>query len=151
LRYLFCAGSSPGGGEDNARYTRGHCLHTLAIIGTVDRGLIRPTGVNYLPETGQATCPETSPPPRNPRLQYCMLYYVWRAAIDGQRDVIRAPCDPFHADLSATAPTNMARDLRKRSRGRPMTFPQAIEPESLKGHRRSGAAGEYRPILEFVR
>ncbi len=79
-------------------------LSALAIVG------LYPPLVNYLPNR-QSFLGETSPPPRNPRLQYCIEEYVG-TQITGSGPLTQALADARTFDLSVL-PSDLANDLTK--------------------------------------
>ncbi len=117
-------------------------ISALFIVG------IFPQLVNYLPNR-VSLLSETSPPPRNPKLQYCLERYVsGRLADDGGATL--AAIEAAQAlDLGAL-PSSMAKDLSK-------GFGQADAAIALlsQAYRAEiavdAAAPEYRPLLTKVR
>jgi hypothetical protein len=116
-------------------------LVALVIVGSY------PPLVNYLPNR-VSLLSETSPPPRNPKLQVCLEDYVGEKLAESNR-VNEAIAAARMLDLSAL-PRDLARDVSG-------SF-EAAE-EALAAHAEIGvavaavnaAAGEYRPVLEVVR
>jgi TRAP-type mannitol/chloroaromatic compound transport system permease large subunit len=116
-------------------------LVALAIVGS------NPPLVNYLPNR-TSLLSETSPPPRNPKLQICLEDYVGEKLAESDRvdDAISAA---RMLDLSAL-PRDLARDVSR-------SF-EAAE-EALAAHAEiavasaavEAAAREYRPKLNVVR
>ncbi len=78
-------------------------LLALGIVGYY------PKLVNYLPNR-VSFLSETSPPPRNPRLQYCLEQYV-RDRVAQNGDTIRAAIATAHGLDLSVLPRGVARDL----------------------------------------
>jgi tripartite ATP-independent transporter DctM subunit len=78
-------------------------LLALGVVG------FYPPLVNYLPNRA-AFLSETAPPPRNPRLQYCMEEFVGRDLVDGTAGFEQAIARMQGVDLSGL-PDRMAKDL----------------------------------------
>ncbi len=78
-------------------------LLALGIVG------YNPKLVNYLPNR-VSYLSETSPPPRNPKLQYCLQYYV-RDKIAESGDSVRAAIDLVQGLDLSILPKKMAKDL----------------------------------------
>ena len=120
---------------------------TLQLIALTVVGLYPPL-VNYVPNRSSYLS-ETSPPPRNPRLQYCMDDFV----LDGLRNdagrTERALASLAALDLSAL-PDDLRRDIASAAEDS-QEFPQAVAliPEKVSAVQE--AAREYRPIQEQVR
>jgi tripartite ATP-independent transporter DctM subunit len=120
---------------------------TLQLIALLIVGLYPPL-VNYVPNRSSYLS-ETSPPPRNPRLQYCMDDYVLAGlAADGGR-TNRAAAALAVLDLSAL-PDDMAREIRSAAADAAGFAPaMALIPE--KAAAVQAAAVEYRPKQQVVR
>ena len=107
-----------------------------------------PEVVNYLPNRIQFTS-ETAPPPRNPKLEYCLTNYIdSRVAEDGQW-IDSVIADAQGLDLSML-PKDMAKDLSR-------AFERAVETKAQIGVIKAAsgavdsAAGAYRSIQTLVR
>ncbi|MDA1153681.1 MAG: TRAP transporter large permease subunit [Proteobacteria bacterium] len=120
---------------------------TLQLIALLIVGFYPPL-VNYLPNRSSYLS-ETSPPPRNPRLQYCMDDYVLAGLQSDGARTDRALATLSTLDLSAL-PGDLARGLRSAAEDA-MTFPQAMSLIPERASTVQAAAREYRPLLEFVR
>ncbi|MGR3507128.1 MAG: TRAP transporter large permease subunit [Paracoccaceae bacterium] len=120
---------------------------TLQLIALLIVGLYPPL-VNYLPNRSSYLS-ETSPPPRNPRLQYCMDDYVISGLQSDGGRTQRAIAALQALDVSAL-PDDLADDLREAAEDA-ATFPQAVNLIPEKAAVVGAAAGEYRPVLEVVR
>ncbi|MDF1710053.1 MAG: TRAP transporter large permease subunit [Paracoccaceae bacterium] len=120
---------------------------TLQLIALLIVGLYPPL-VNYVPNRSSYLS-ETSPPPRNPRLQYCMDDYVQAGLQSDGGRTERAIAALGGLDLSAL-PDDLARDLRSAAEDA-ADFPQAAALIPEKAAAVQAAAGEYRPYLERVR
>jgi tripartite ATP-independent transporter DctM subunit len=120
---------------------------TLQLIALLIVGLYPPL-VNYVPNRSSYLS-DTSPPPRNPRLQYCMDDYVIAGLQSDGGRTERALATLAALDLSAL-PNDLARDLRGAAEDA-ATFPQAVSLIPEKVAAVNAAAGEYRPIQELVR
>ncbi len=116
-------------------------LAALFIVGMF------PQLVNYLPNR-VSFLSETSPPPRNPKLQHCLEKYVGqRLAEDSSVEAAIASATAL--DLSVL-PKSLASDLSKGFASAPAALEalqQAFEAEKAV----AAAAGTYRPQLRIVR
>jgi cytochrome c556 len=79
-------------------------LTALAIVG------LYPPLVNYLPNR-VSFLSETAPPPRNPKLQYCLENYVG-TQLEGDTTLSKLVADAKQMDLSVL-PSDLAKDLTK--------------------------------------
>lgn len=115
-------------------------LIALAIVGVV------PQLVNYLPNRVSLLA-ETSPPPRNPKLQYCMDTYVSEQIADSS--VARTVAAMRGIDLSVL-PKGLAKDLGKgfASGETAIAALRQIGEAEIAVH---AAAPEFRPKLAKVR
>lgn len=120
---------------------------TLQLIALTIVGLYPPL-VNYIPHRSSYLS-DTSPPPRNPRLQYCMDDYVVDGLQSDGGQTERALATLAGLDLSAL-PDDLRRDIAEAAEDA-ATFPQAMAliPEKIDAVQ--AAAGEYRPVQELVR
>ncbi len=120
------------------------CLQLLAlvIVGYT------PQLVNYLP-TRMSLLSETSPPPLNPRLQYCMEKYVFEEYRTNGDRLKRAIQDAGTIDLSGL-PRGLQRDLTKAFDSAGDVFGHL---ETIKGTERAldAASAPYRPLHNEVR
>lgn len=120
---------------------------TLQITALFIVGLYPPL-VNYLPNR-VSFLSETSPPPRNPKLQYCMEQYVSeKIAADGGA-LLGVISTAKALDLSVL-PKSMARDVGKSFESASVaiaSLSEAFEAEKAV----NGASDEYRPELRKVR
>ncbi|WP_424986661.1 TRAP transporter large permease subunit [Microbulbifer sp. S227A] len=117
-------------------------LVALAIVGYY------PQLVNYLPNR-MSFLSETSPPPRNPKLQQCLEEYVLdQVKLNG--DAINGAISTAKALDLSVLPASMASGLKG-------GFDSASNAVALLGDISAGeaavqaAAGEYRPVMRVVR
>ncbi len=117
-------------------------LFALFIVG------IAPQLVNYLPNRMSLTS-ESSPPPKNPRLQACVEDYVFEAFAESG-DAIRASIsDAKSWDLSAL-PKSVQKDLDKSFASAEKAFP-ALDEAFATTAAIEAAAVDYRPLHVSVR
>lgn len=116
-------------------------LGALFIVG------LYPPLVNYLPNR-VSFLSETSPPPRNPKLQYCMEQYVGeQLALDTS---VKAGISAAGALDLSVLPKSMAKNLGGGIENATIAIAslhEAFEAEKAV----IAAAGEYRPKLQLVR
>ncbi len=120
---------------------------TLQLIALLIVGLYPPL-VNYLPNRSSYLS-ETSPPPRNPRLQYCMDDYVLAGMQSDGTRTNNAIAALAALDLSSL-PDDLARDLR-RAADEAAGFSDAVAQIPVTIAAVQAAAGDYRPVQEKVR
>ena len=120
---------------------------SLQLIALLIVGLYPPL-VNYVPNRSSYLS-ETSPPPRNPRLQYCMDDYVLAGMRNDGGRTTRALATLAALDLSAL-PDSMAREISRASETA-SGFPAAVALIPEKVSAVQAAAGEYRPKQQIVR
>ena len=116
-------------------------LIALAIVG------LYPQLVNYLPNRVSLTS-ETAPPPRNPKLQYCLEEYV-SASLSESTVTVDAIATARTLDLSA-----LPRDMRKDVEGALESADKAIAKLSevfVDEAAVNAAADDFRPLLVQVR
>ena len=117
-------------------------LVALGIMGAV------PELVNYLPNR-VSFLSDTSPPPRNPKLQFCLEEFVEdRLATEGTA-ISSAIARAQGLDLS-TLPKDMARDLGTGFKNADTAI-AALAETSATGDRVDAASVDYRPQLRVVR
>jgi TRAP-type mannitol/chloroaromatic compound transport system permease large subunit len=117
-------------------------LITLTIVG------LYPPLVNYVPNRSSYLS-DTSPPPRNPRLQYCMDDYVAEGLQSDGGRTAGALSALAALDLSVL-PDDMRRDIAAAAESA-ATFPAAVAVIPEKVAAVQAAAGEYRPKQAVVR
>jgi tetratricopeptide (TPR) repeat protein len=120
------------------------CLQLLAL------GIVGfyPQLVNYLPNR-MSLLSETSPPPRNPKLQYCLTDYVHETVNNDGGATLSMIADAKALDLSVL-PEDLAEDLGKSFEDAEMAIKSlgsVFEAEEAV----NDAAGTYRPVLNQVR
>ncbi len=116
-------------------------IGALAIVG------LYPPLVNYLPNR-VSFLSDTAPPPRNPKLQYCVQEYAGEKLF-GDVTVSNAITTAMALDLSSL-PKGMQRDLTKSfetAEGALVSLREAFDAEKAV----EAAADEYRPQQVFVR
>ncbi|MDF1733799.1 MAG: TRAP transporter large permease subunit [Minwuia sp.] len=117
-------------------------LLALGIMGAV------PELVNYLPNR-VSFLSDTSPPPRNPKLQFCLEEYVdTRLAEDGGA-ITAAIARARGLDLSAL-PKDLAKDLGKGFENAQNAI-ASLKETVVAGDAVEAASGAYRPELRIVR
>ena len=116
-------------------------LSALAIVG------LYPPLVNYLPNR-VSFLSETAPPPRNPKLQYCIEQYVGeQIASGGGLNAALASADAMNLSV---LPDDLAKDLTKgfdSGKDALASLQSVFEAETAV----AAAAEEYRPQQIFVR
>jgi len=117
-------------------------LLALAIVG------LYPQLVNYLPNR-VSFLSETAPPPRNPKLQYCIEEYVGGRFAENGTALQAAHDKALSIDLSFL-PGSMAADFRK-SVDMASKAPQLFNEASAVGTRISEASPDFRGIHDDVR
>jgi len=117
-------------------------LAALFIVG------IYPPLVNYLPNR-VSFLSDTAPPPRNPKLQYCLDRYVGEVLATDGGAVLAAIGTAQNLDLSAL-PKKMATDLSKGFTSA-QTALDALSASFEAEKAVQAAAGDYRPQLNEVR
>ena len=115
-------------------------LSALAIVGAL------PQLVNYLPNR-VSLLGETSPPPRNPKLQYCLDTYV-QNEIAGST-AVQTVASMQSLDLSAL-PKGLAKDLSKGFQSAEAAIAGLTEISETEAAVQA-AASEFRPKLAHVR
>jgi TRAP-type mannitol/chloroaromatic compound transport system permease large subunit len=116
-------------------------LSALVIVG------FNPGLVNYLPSR-VALLSENAPPPRNPRLQYC-VEQILSVQIPAQEGTVRALIAGVRgADISAL-PTARQRDLTRALEGYEQSFPLLAEFEA-RTRAIAEATPAYRPLHRQV-
>ena len=107
-----------------------------------------PPLVNYLPNR-VSFLSETAPPPRNPRIQYCVEEYIHGAMVNGNGDVNRA-VDAARGLDASFLPKNVSKDFLA-------SFDDVAAAKQLLIDAKTAAAAvaaaavEYRPIHRTVR
>ena len=117
-------------------------LIALVIVGAT------PRLVNYLP-TRMSLLSETSPPPLNPRLQYCIETYVFEEYRTNGDDIRKAISDVQGLDLSAL-PSAMQRELKGGFDRAASVFGQLTKIAATEKAVEQ-AAGGYAPLHHEVR
>ena len=118
-------------------------LAALVIVG------LYPSLVNYLPNR-VSLLSETAPPPRNPKLQYCIEEYTYERFAEGEAAAVSAAVAQARGLDISFLPSDLAEDLTK-------GFDQAENAVSLLEQAKmaetdvAAAAGDYRPVLGLVR
>ncbi len=117
-------------------------LFALVIVG------MTPSLVNYLPNR-VSLLSETSPPPRNPRLTYCVDRYVTEQLVDGRTDLMNAVDRARQLNLDIL-PERLARSTTE-------SFDEVANAIALLDEANEAAAtverasDDYRPIHRRVR
>lgn len=117
-------------------------LVALAIVG------MTPSLVNYLPNR-VSFLSETSPPPRNPKLQYCLSQYVHGKLLDDGGATLAAINLASQIDFSIL-PKRMATNLSKSIKGGASAI-TSLNQIFVAEAAVNNAADAYRPQLTFVR
>ena len=117
-------------------------LLALAVTG------LYPQLVNYLPNR-VSYLSETAPPPRNPKLQYCVDSFVFEQLDNGVGDVPGKLATARSIDLSAL-PAGLQKDLSK-SFDQAQIALDAVPSIHAAERAVEEAAVDYRPILRDVR
>lgn len=120
---------------------------TLQLVALTITGLYPPL-VNYIP-LRSSYLSETAPPPRNPRLQYCLDEQVFTLVESGQATPAAAIATLRAADLSIL-PADLASGLT-RSMDQGETALAAIPTIRTAAAEVNDAAGPYRPVQRAVR
>ena len=117
-------------------------LLALAIVGYY------PQMVNYLPNR-MSLLSDTSPPPRNPKLQICLEEYVANTINQSNKDIVKAIEDGKNIELGFL-PKKIQSDLSNtfKSAGLALGFVQDIK---TKAKAVIDNSKEYRPLLNTVR
>ncbi len=119
----------------------------LQIMALIIVGLY-PSLVNYLPNRSLLLS-ETAPPPRNPKLQYCVEQYVNdKFTVDGEK--IRAAISKAQSLNLSALPKDIAKDFSKSTEDAANSIDllkQALAAEQVV----IDASGEYRPLHTQVR
>jgi len=120
------------------------CLQLLAL------GIVGfyPQLVNYLPNR-VSLLSETSPPPRNPQLQYCLDQYVSKTIADDGGTTLSAIADAKSLDLSVL-PEDMADDLSESFENAEAAI-IGLDEISAAERATEDAATAYRPLHRNVR
>ena len=120
------------------------CLQLLAL------GIVGfyPQLVNYLPNR-VSLLSETSPPPRNPKLQYCLERYVTEAVARNDGATLAAIADAKALDLSIL-PESVADDLRDGFESAEVAL-AGLDEIAEAENAVSEASSNYRPLLITVR
>lgn len=120
------------------------CLQLLAL------GIVGfyPPLVNYLPNR-VSYLSETSPPPRNPKLQYCMEEYVAGLLADGNGAVVKTLQTAQGLDLSVL-PKKMGSAVKKGIDGGEEAL-ASLQAAFVAETAVEAAQAEYRPKLRLVR
>ncbi|MEP0232070.1 TRAP transporter large permease subunit [Roseibium sp.] len=117
-------------------------LFALAIVG------LYPQLVNYLPNRASLLS-ETAPPPKNPRLQYCMETLVYEDFQQNGETILSAIQTAEALDVSYL-PEDLQKDLAKGFEQARNAIPQMTAiVDAEKGV--AAAAGDYRPLHGEVR
>ena len=116
-------------------------LSALAIVGAY------PPLVNYLPNR-VSFLSESSPPPRNPKLQLCLEDYVGQKL--SQSSVTRDAVNTAQAMDLSVLPDDLAKDLKGGFESADTAITE-IEAAFTSAATVDAAADEYRPQLRFVR
>ena len=117
-------------------------LFALGIVG------FYPQLVNYLPNRASLLS-ETAPPPKNPRLQYCMEKLVYADFQQNGDGILSAIQTAEQLDMSYL-PADLQKDMAKGFETARQAIPQMtaiVEAEAAV----DAAAGDYRPIHSEVR
>ncbi|MEL7429283.1 MAG: TRAP transporter large permease subunit [Pseudomonadota bacterium] len=117
-------------------------LMALVIVG------MYPSLVNYLPNRSLMLS-ETAPPPRNPKLQYCVEKYVSREFAENGDTIMAAIKQAQTLDLSAL-PRKMASDFEASTKEAEKTF-GLLEGALAAEEAVISATPEYRPLHTLVR
>ncbi len=120
------------------------CLQLLALVIVG----FYPQLVNYLPNRVSLLA-ETSPPPRNPKLQYCLTNYVGDKVRNDGGATLAAITDVKALDLSVL-PEDLADDLNKSFQDAEAAL-AGLDPIVEAEQAVIGASGDYRPMLSQVR
>lgn len=120
---------------------------SLQLIALVIVGGFPPL-VNYLP-TRVSLLSETAPPPRNPRLQYCVEEYVFNA-LDESGAKIKASVAKLRELDTSYIPKDMAGNLSKALDGAEESFALIEDVRTAEAAVRE-AAGQYAPLHDEVR
>ncbi len=120
------------------------CLQLLAL------GIVGfyPQLVNYLPNR-VSLLSETSPPPRNPKLQYCLEQYVGETIANDGGVTLSAIAAAKALDLS-TLPEDLAKDLQSSFESAEVAIASLDEITEAENAVNDGSS-TYRPLLREVR
>lgn len=120
---------------------------SLQVLALVIVGMY-PSLVNYLPNRSLMLS-ETAPPPRNPKLQYCVEKYVSREFAENGDTIMAAVKEAQTLDLSAL-PRKMAADFQSSTVEAEKTF-GLLESALAAEQAVIAATPEYRPLHTLVR
>ena len=109
---------------------------------------LMPSLVNYLPNRSSLLA-ESSPPPRNPRLQYCLDEYNHGFAKDFGAD-LRANLSPLASLEAKDLPKSVAKLMQEGVKGLDATY-AALDAIFVAEDAINNSAGAYRPVLAQVR
>lgn len=109
---------------------------------------LMPSLVNYLPNRSSLLA-ESSPPPRNPRLQYCLDEYNHGFAKDFGAD-LRANLSPLASLEAKDLPKSVAKFMQEGVKGLDATY-AALDAIFVAEDAINNSAGAYRPVLTQVR
>ena len=109
---------------------------------------LMPSLVNYLPNRSSLLA-ESSPPPRNPRLQYCLDEYNHGFAKDFGAD-LRANLSPLASLEAKDLPKSVAKFMQEGVKGLDATY-AALDAIFVAEDAINNSAGAYRPVLTQFR